>query len=314
MARHLLLLILLCLSPSLAMAQTRTFTDDAGRTVEIPANPVRIASLHDIDITIPLIELGATPASSHGRMGLDGKPYLRSSALLTGVDFDNSDLLFLGANDIDLEALAAAKPDLIITAAGRPTPVETLERIAPTVVLDAPRLGAPHVYSRLAEITGTEPRLAILDRRYRSGIEALKQTVATDSIMVSVLQPLNGKINTYHTYRALGRVLRDAGFRFPALIDSIEEGGRIEISAERLPELDADFIFDPYRSDTGGTPADEIAEMEKVLPGFCTFLKACRDGRYIMVSREEAISNSYAALALMTAAVQSNLAGRPTAP
>lgn len=314
MARYLLLLILLCVSPAISAAQTRTFTDDAGRTMEIPAHPTRIASLHDIDITIPLIELGAVPTSSHGRMGLNGKPYLRSSALLTGVDFDNSDMIFLGANDIDLEALAAAKPDLIITTAGRPTPAETLERIAPTIVLDATRLGAPHVYSRLAEITGTEPRLTILDKRYRSGIEALQQTVATNSITVSVLQPLNGKINTYHTYRALGRVLRDAGFRFPVLIDSIAEGGRIEISAERLPELDADFIFDPYRSDTGGTPADEIAEMEKVFPGFCAFLKACRDGRYIMVSREEAISNSYAALALMTAAVQSNLAGRPTAP
>lgn len=307
-----LFLALLLLLPVTAFAQeTRSVTDDTGRTITVPAKPLRIAALHDIDITIPLIELGVTPAASHGRVGLDGKPYLRSGALLTGVDFDNSAILFLGANDIDLEKLAESKPDLIITTVGRPTPIEALERIAPTVALDAATFGAPHVYAKLSELTGTEARLAVLERRYRSGIAALKQAADPSTITVSVFQPLNGKISTYHTYRALGRVLRDAGFRFPALIDGIEEGGRIEVSAERLPELDADFIFDPYRSDTGDTSDREIAAMEKVLPGFCAFLKACREGRYVMVSREEAISNSYAALSLMTAIVQATVARRP---
>ena len=308
-----LLFALLLLLPLTAFAQeTRSVTDDTGRTITVPAKPLRIAALHDIDITIPLIELGVMPAASHGRVGLDGKPYLRSGALLTGVDFDNSAILFLGANDIDLEKLAESRPDLIITTVGRPTPIEALERIAPTVALDAATYGAPHVYAKLSELTGTEARLAVLERRYRSGIAALKQAVDPSMITVSVFQPLNGKISTYHTYRALGRVLRDAGFRFPALIDGIEEGGRIEVSAERLPELDADFIFDPYRSDTGDSSDKEIAAMEKVLPGFCTFLKACREGRYVMVSREEAISNSYAALSLMTAMVQATVARRPT--
>lgn len=310
---RILALLMFCLTgPAFAMAQSVSFTDDTGRVVAVSVKPQRIASLHDIDISIPLIELGVIPTASHGRMGLNGKPYLRSSALLTGTDFDNSDILYLGANDIDLEALAAAHPDLIITATGRPTPVEVLEKIAPTVVLDAARLGAPHVYRRLAELTGTQRRLDILERRYQSGIEALRQSVVTDKVTVSVLQPLNGKISVYHTYRALGRVLRDAGFRFPRLIEDIPQGGRMEVSAERLPELDADFIFDPYRSDTGGTAADEISSMAKVLPGFCAFLKACREGRYVMVSREEAISNSYAALALMTAVVQSTVVDRPT--
>ncbi|ATN37391.1 preprotein translocase YidC (plasmid) [Rhizobium sp. ACO-34A] len=310
--RNLILALFLLLPLAAKAQETRMMTDDLGRAVTVPHRPARIASLHDIDITIPLIELGVTPAASHGRMGLDGRPYIRSGTLLTGVDFDNSNMLFLGSNDIDLEKLAEAKPDLIITATGRPTPIEALERIAPTFVVDAARLGAPHVYGLLAELTGTQNRLAILDRRYRAGIEGLKQAVDTSAITVSVLQPLNGRISTYHTYRALGRVLRDAGFRFPKVIDDIPEGGRIEVSGERLPEFDADFIFDAYRSDTGGTSTEEIAAMEKVVPGFCAFLNACREGRYIMVSREEAISNSYAALSLMTAVVQAATATRPS--
>ena len=66
-----------------------------------------------------------------------------------------------------------------------------------------------------------------------------------------------------HSYHSLGRVLRDAGFRFPPLIESIPEGGRMDVSAERLPELDADFVFATWRGDTGAKPQDELAAMEK---------------------------------------------------
>jgi iron complex transport system substrate-binding protein len=304
---------LLLLLPGVVAAQdTRSFQDDASRTVVIPNRPLRIASLHDIDVTIPLIELGVIPIASHGRVGIDGKPYLRSSAILTGVDFNNSDMAFLGAVDIDLEALAEQKPDVIITATGRPTPIATLEKIAPTFVIDPTKFGTAHAYRQLAILTGTENRLAILDQRYKAGIEELKNAINTKDITVSVIQPLNGKISVYHTYRALGQVLRDAGFTFPKIIDDIEDGGRIEISGERLPDVDADFIFDPYRSDTGGTSKEEIDAMEKVVPDFCSFLKACGEGRYIMVSREEAISNSYAAMGLMTAVVKSSISPRPS--
>ena len=49
--------------------------------------------------------------------------------------------------------------------------------------------------------------------------------------------------------------------------------------------------------------------MNGVMPGWCNFLSACRKGHYVMVSREESISNSFAAMGLMTAMVQSQVAG-----
>lgn len=308
---RILLSLLVLFSVGAAAADTRQFTDDLGRVVTVPAHPQRIVSLHDLDITIPLIELGVPPVASHGRTRADGSHFMRSGALLTGVDFDNSTIRFIGTADIDIEAVAAIKPDLIITEPSRNTPVEQLEKIAPTVSIDHLDGGAPQIYSKLARLTGTEARLAILERRYQEQIRQLQRVVDTRNITVSVLQANQGKINALHTYHSLGRVLRDAGFRFPPLIDAIPEGGRIDVSAERLPELDADYVFATWRADTGGKPQDELDAMNTVLPGWCDFLNACRSGRYILLSRDEAISNSFAALSLMVAQVQSHIAGRP---
>ncbi|TCC00108.1 iron-siderophore ABC transporter substrate-binding protein [Kosakonia quasisacchari] len=304
------LLVLVGLSVS-AAEPTQVFTDDLGRVVTVPLHPKRIVSLHDLDITIPLIELGVPPVASHGRTRPDGTHVLRSSGMLTGVDFDNSAIKFIGSADIDIEAVAAAKPDLIITEPSRNTPVEQLEKIAPTVSIDHLEGGAPEIYRKLAQLTGTQARFAILERRYHEQIAALKKTIDTNKITVSVIQANNGKINVLHSYHSLGRVLRDAGFRFPPLIDSIPDGGRIDVSAERLPELDADFVFATWRGDTGGKPQDEMAAMDAVMPGWCDFLTACRSGHYVLISREEAISNSFASLSLMVAQVQSQIAGRP---
>lgn len=127
---------------SRATEPVQVFTDDLGRKVTVPAHPKRIVSLHDLDITIPLIELGVPPVASHGRTRPDGSHFIRSGALLTGVDFDNSSIAFIGTADIDIEAIVAAKPDLIITEPTRNTPIEQLEKIAPTVSIDHLKGGA----------------------------------------------------------------------------------------------------------------------------------------------------------------------------
>ncbi|HBX2117195.1 TPA: iron-siderophore ABC transporter substrate-binding protein [Klebsiella aerogenes] len=303
-------LLVLCAGAA-AAADSQTFTDDLGRTVSVPLHPQRIVSMHDLDITIPLIELGVPPVASHGRTRPDGSHYLRSSAQLTGVDFDNSEIRFIGTADIDLEAVAAAKPDLIITEPSRHVSVEQLAKIAPTVSIDHLQGSAPRIYRKLAQLTGSQARLAVLERRYQEQIKQLKATVDPQQYRVSVIQANNGKVTVHHSYHALGRVLRDAGFRFPPLIDKIPDGQRIDVSAEQLPELDADFVFATWRSDTGGKPQDELKAMEAVMPGWCDFMRACRTGRYILLPREEVISNSYAALTLMVAQVQSHIAGRP---
>ncbi|WMT87154.1 ABC transporter substrate-binding protein [Pelagibacterium sp. 26DY04] len=294
--------------------ETREFVDDAGRTVEIPADPQRIASLHDLSLTVPLIELGVHPVASHGRTTEAGEGFIRSSKVLTGVDFDNSDIAFLGNLPVDIEAVAASEPDLIITTPWQTAPVEQLEAIAPTIVLDDAVRGDFGMYEALAEITGTTDTLAILEGRYDSQIEQIRRLIDTQSISVNVIQGVDGEVLSWHTYGGLGRVLRDAGFVFPERVEAIPEGEFERMSAEALPELDADFLFVTYRTDTLETPQDALGHLEQVMPNFCEFLHACRENQMIVMPREEASASSYYALGVMAYTVISQISGRRFEP
>jgi iron complex transport system substrate-binding protein len=64
--RWLISLLLLAAGVTSAAEVKHTFTDDLGRVVTVPLHPQRIVSMHDLDITIPLIELGVPPVASHG--------------------------------------------------------------------------------------------------------------------------------------------------------------------------------------------------------------------------------------------------------
>lgn len=296
-------------APAIAQ-ETRSFTDDAGRIVDIPTTSLRIVSLQDLAITVPLLELGVTPVGSHGRTTAEGVPFIRSSDVLTGVDFDNSTIQFVGNLPADVEAVAALEPDLILTTPWQTADVEQLAAIAPTLVLDDSKRGDLGMHDVLAEITGTEDRLATLKARYDGQVAQIKRLIDTGSITVSVIQGVDGKLAIWHTYGALGKVLRDAGFKFPARVDTIAGGAYENFGAEVLPELDADFIFATYRTDTLETPADAIANLEAVLPDYCNFLHACRENQLIILPREEASASSYYGLGALSYMIISQISGR----
>ncbi len=294
--------------------ETRSFTDDAGRTVEIPVNPQRIVSLQDLAITVPLLELGVMPVGSHGRTTAEGEPFIRSSDVLTGIDFDNSDIKFVGNLPADVEAVAALEPDLILLTPWQTAPVEQLEAIAPTVVLNDEKRGDLGMHDILAELTGTEDKLAVLKARYDGQVAQIKRLIDTENISVDVIQGVNGEFAIYHTYGALGKVLRDAGFTFPDRVEAIPENGMERMSGEALPELDADFVFATYRTDTLETPADAIKYLEEVVPGFCDYLHACRENQFIIIPREEASASSYYGLGALSYMIISHISGRTYVP
>jgi iron complex transport system substrate-binding protein len=302
-----LLLAALLSLPALAQ-ETRSFTDDAGRVVQVPVDPQRIAALHDIELTVPLLELGAPVVASHARPGADGSQMIRASLLLTGQDVSQGRIADLGNNPIDIEALAALEPDLIITTVWQKAPVEQLELIAPTIFIDT-QSGIRddyELYEILAELTDTSDQLASLKARYQAQIDQLKRVADTDMV-VSAFHAQNGNLSVWNPYGAFGKVLKDAGFAFPDLIEAMPEGSSEQLSAEVLPQLDADVVFISYRGDEGETPADADAELENTLPGYCAQLSACQQGRMVLLPREEGWATSYVGLTMIAYAITTAL-------
>lgn len=99
-----------------------------------------------------------------------------------------------------------------------------------------------------------------------------------------MIQANQGKINMTplpRQARARRRV------QVPPLIESIP--GRIwHCNAERLPGLDADFVFATWRGDTGGKPQDELAAMDAVMPSWYGSQRL-PNGHYVL-AREKTIS------------------------
>lgn len=296
-------------APMLAQ-EMREVTDDTGTSVDIPAQPERIVALHDTSLTVALVELGVLPVGSHGRSTSDGVPFIRSGKLVTGTDFDNSDIAFVGNLPADLEAIAALEPDLILTTTWQSAGVEQLRRIAPTYVFDIDRTDDFDVYRQIAVLTGTEDRLARLETRYRTQLDTLNTLVDTSQVQVSVIQGHAGELLVWKTYGSLGKVLRDAGFRFPEIVDRIEGNGRQAFSGESFPEFDADFIFVTYRPSRGESPQTARAALDDVLPGWCNLLQACRNGNVVYLPRELASSATYDSLFALTEIVASHVVGR----
>ena len=98
-----------------AAAQTVWVTDHLGHTVEVPATPKRVASLHTMSTTVMLLDLGVPLIGTATRLKKPGNtPYIRSSEELFGVKFEDTDYYNYGKFGSDIEQIKLSAPDLII--------------------------------------------------------------------------------------------------------------------------------------------------------------------------------------------------------
>ena len=313
MKRTLFLCAVLHALPATAQ-EMRTITDDTGLEVTLPANPQRIISGHDLPITLPLIELGIFPVGSHGRGETLEEAFIRGSASLTGVDFDNSDIAWVGNRPIDVELVAALNPDLIITTTWQPADVNQLRAIAPTFVVDFSTRDEWTIYDLLAELTGQTGALDLLQRRYQVQLDAIMAEIDTANITVSTVHAYEGQLFAYNPYGTIGKVLVDAGFDRPDLIEGVALNESEEFTPEVLPELDGDFIITTYRSSAGDTPDTVRGFFEDVIPGYCDLLHACREGQMYFLSRAETAATSYTALIQTAYTLRSIIGGSDFKP
>lgn len=310
----------LVVAPVLAQ-DTRPFEAGNG-TVEVPVHPLRIVSLHDLSVTLPLVEFGATDrvVGSHGRLEEDNVPYIRGAKELYETSFDNTEIQFLGVfNEIDLEKIAGLEPDLIIGRMGNDDDLlANLEKLAPTVLLDQNGLGFFGSMQAVADLAGVLPEYDRQFARYQDQIAEFKRLVPNAAdISVAILQPWpeDGYIAASKEYYALSQVIVDAGFTMPALIAELDDSS-LDMSPEFLPEVDADFIFSTYEGlyPDQRSPDEIRAAFEKVVPGYCEVLSACRNNQMVFIPRTPIYSSSFRSLTTAYQQVLTHIAGRGFIP
>ncbi len=292
-----------------ALAQangTRLFEHDAG-TTEIPVNPQRIVSLHDISQTLPLIEYGKPPVGSAGRTAADGTRFLLAGYSLTGVDFANSGIVPVDSSDF--EGIAALTPDLITT--NSPNDLDRLSLIAPTVVLNRDNNPGLAQLRKVADAAGVLDRYAALEARFNWQLDRLRRVLPNaGEILVSLVTPERGALSAHkHATRgSIGYMLTQLGFKEPAVVQAIAKGDA-QLSGERVQELDGDFVIGSMALNEP-TPAHVYASMDALAPGWSGALHAPRNNQFIVLQRDEALALSFSAFDLVEMIILTNIAGR----
>ncbi|MCG8349204.1 MAG: ABC transporter substrate-binding protein [Chloroflexales bacterium] len=262
---------------SVTTGATRTFTDDVGRTVEVPANPQRIVALTDsnagaqvLSLDVPLVGLAT-----------------REGAITPGIAKVYDVEMVKGVGEYgspNIEAITMLKPDLIVAAAWQGKPefgVEDgvnakIEAIAPTVYIDA-YTDLDQTMARYGELLGHEDKVAMQRQAYEQRVAQIRETLgdARERLTVSVvLANSTGNVDTIgEGWWAIGKALEDLGIARPvnqAKGSTAGDEGYAQVSVEKLPEFDADVIlfspngYDPRENvlfkNLSGVQADQAYE------------------------------------------------------
>ena len=232
-------------------AGLRSFTDDRGVAVCIPENPQRIVTTLDEAIFVPLYELGVTPVGTTGSSAPDGTNFIRGGRNNVGVDFDTADDVDFIGNYEFIDYEAIAALNPDLIIVGR---------WGEWFNGDVGKFGliAPTITINIEERTG----------------------LATHDYLADVTG----------TQDALAQVKARYDYQIDTLRKVVPEGQSANFSVEALQEFDADWVFLSYANQSGEGPADAIANMNALFPGWCDALTACQQGRVMPVPIVEAAS------------------------
>ena len=276
---------------SVQAQETRTITDDMGFEVTFPAEPQRIVSLHDWTATVMAYELGANLIGSSGRLADDGSYFIRSGRELYNLDFGKIALASVHG-ELNMETIAALKPDLIIGNVGDTADYrEQLALIAPTIMFD-PMNGMLPI-DQYREFAGWLGKEAVFEEKlaaYQARIAEVKTKLLpngeTPSYSAFMVNAEDGELRVFRQYGAQTMVLDDLGFTRAPLVATIPDGQMdATFSAEVIGELNTDYIFSSYIGDRGETPDSVLTDLDQVAPGARDFLKAVKNGHVISMDR-----------------------------
>ncbi|MFJ4467923.1 ABC transporter substrate-binding protein [Streptomyces sp. NPDC089424] len=214
-------------------------------TTEIKARPERVVVL-DVGELDNVVSLGIKPVGLAPSEGSPELPaYLKKDA---GTPANIGTI-----NSLNLEAIAALKPDLILGSQLRAAAsYDELSQIAPTVFSIRPGFPWKENYllnaAALDRTAQAEANLAAYDKR----VKALAAELGPDKPTVSMVRYMpDGVVRLYANSSFIGTILKDLGIPRPKNQDI--EDLAAEVSAENIDQADADWIFSGVYGDPKAT-------------------------------------------------------------
>ncbi|MCK7627751.1 iron-siderophore ABC transporter substrate-binding protein [Streptomyces sp. RS10V-4] len=245
--------------------------------VTVPDSPRRVVVLDTAELDSALT-LGVTPVGAARSDAATGFPgYLPQDKLA-----DIKDVGTIGAPD--LEAVAALKPDLILTSKVRDGQrYAALSRIAPTVMTESTGYPWKQNFAVHAAALNRIPEARRTVAAYRQHAErvtrALGGPAAARALRTNVVRFVQGADTRIYGCRSyIGTVLDDLGTGPTAVVNGAPDGLMVEVSPEQITRADADAVF--YTA--YGSP-EKSKEAQITAGPLWQHLKAVRTGKALRV-------------------------------
>jgi iron complex transport system substrate-binding protein len=246
----------------------RTVTHANG-TTRLETRPTRVVVLDSGELD-DVLSLGVTPV---GMASPDGRQPSYLEPKLAGV----KNIGALGT--LDLEAVAALKPDLILGSKLRVDQLyDKLTAIAPTVLSIRPGFPWKENLLLIGAALGAETQAVDLLNGYQKRADEVRSSLQ-GTPTISLVRFMPGRLRLYGNLSFIGVILRDVGLPRPQAQDIHELAA--EISEERIDLADADWVF--YSS---YGPADRTAQTAVVNGDLWSKLGAVRAGHVRPVDDE----------------------------
>ncbi|MEW9670266.1 ABC transporter substrate-binding protein [Ammoniphilus sp. 3BR4] len=230
-----------------AAEDVRVIEHAMGKT-EIKGTPQKVVILTN-EGTEALLALGVKPAGAV--KSWTGDPfYEHIAAEMEGVTVVGTE------SQVNLEAIAALKPDLILGNKMRQEKVyPQLSAIAPTVFSDTLRGQWKPNFELYAKALGKEEEGKKVIADFDQRIEEFKTQFADKlDLQVSVVRFMAGKTRLYYKDTFTGVIFEQIGLARPAAQDKPDFAD--EITKERTPEMEGDILF-YFTYDTGDGEANK---------------------------------------------------------
>ncbi len=229
--------------------ETQTFTDSTGRTVELPAQITKIA------ISGPLSQIYIIPLAGDLLVGVCSAYAVDEAKYLPDYLTEKTEIgqLYGGKGELDLEALLAADPDVVIDIGETKSNVkDDLEALTqqtgiPFVHIAATVETAPDAYRILGELLGREEKADQLASWCASTYQTISDMMArvdADGVRKSILYCLGDQgTNVLAEGSFHAETVNMLGKNLAVVEDVVSKGSGNEVDMEQILLWDPDFLI-----------------------------------------------------------------------